>query len=80
MIKFKFSVEELQELETLEINGGTGSESTPQSGCTNNAPGCGYGVVQPGCTNNAARCGSETGSDEGIEPVLYFCQLEPIKP
>lgn len=62
MGNFKFSTEELMEMEALEIRGGAkipGDSIMAQSGCSNTAEYCGSGVDQDKCTNKATRCGAQ---------------------
>ena len=60
MDKTQFAENELQELEALEIRGGSVGSSQPQTGCSNNARGCGGGdVAQTGCSNNVVGCGEK---------------------
>lgn len=80
MKNFLFSVEELQELEALQIRGGGDDISDPstQSGCSNNAKGCGYGATQIGCSNNVTGCGTLVGGDDednGEVPLMFVCQI-----
>lgn len=58
MDKTKFSQNELQEMESLEVRGGTSASAMAQGACVNEAPGCGSGVDQGNCTNKVAGCGS----------------------
>ena len=58
MDKNKFSQSELQELETLEVRGGTSTSDTAQYGCTNSVPGCGANTAQIFCVNESIACGS----------------------
>lgn len=58
----KFSFEELQEWEALQIRGGASSNEDgilAQKSCSNTTLGCGGGVNQDGCTNSAVGCGVE---------------------
>lgn len=81
MKSLKFSIEELQELESLQIRGGGDdvSETGTQNGCSNNAKGCGVGVSQIDCSNNVTGCGtSSEGSGDGPVPIVNHCPTLPI--
>lgn len=57
MEKTDFSMEELQEMETLAVRGGFSATPMSQPKCTNAAPGCGYGIEQVECVNTVTGCG-----------------------
>lgn len=66
MDKNRFSQSELQELEALEIRGGTGaSDEVPQNGCSNYYMYCGADRPQNGCTNYAIACGGSLPPVQG---------------
>ena len=54
-----FLREELNEIEALEVRGGTGATMYAQGECTNTAYGCGGGVDQTKCVNKADGCGRD---------------------
>lgn len=58
MDKTRFSQNELQVMESLEVRGGTSAIAMAQFKCSNGAPGCGSGVDQTECTNMVSGCGS----------------------
>lgn len=57
MSKTQFSIDELREMEALAVRGGHSATPMAQPGCTNSAPGCGYGVDQEKCLNTVTGCG-----------------------
>jgi hypothetical protein len=65
MRKTTLTKEELQELELLEVRGGTSSDSMAQFECVNSAKGCGKDVTQYACTNTVFGCGGPSTSTEG---------------
>lgn len=70
MDKRIFSKEELNEIEALEVKGGTGDPREflyAQGECVNTADGCGGDVDQAKCVNKATGCGRVTLKD-GSEP------------
>lgn len=70
MKSLSFTKEELNELESLQISGGTGGiMPLAQTECSNSSAGCGYGTDQTKCSNTVTGCGSRP------DPVLLnpFC-------
>ena len=65
MDKSLFKLDELQELEALEVRGGNTDSILAQTGCPNNAYGCGVDADQTACQNNVVGCTCRIPLTEG---------------
>lgn len=54
MDKTRFSQNELLEMESLEVRGGSSANAMAQDGCINEAAGCGANVDQSSCVNKVS--------------------------
>lgn len=76
MENFKFTAEELSELEALQIRGGaSGNPADPmaQDGCINKNLGCGAGATQRQCVNEASGCGADVYLGSACGTQLKTC-------
>lgn len=58
MDQTKFSQNELLEMESLKVRGGTSANAMTQGGCINIPADCGLDVDEDKCVNHAPGCGS----------------------
>lgn len=62
MLKGIFTIEEISQLEALDIRGGHGGARDTNNGC-NTVSGCAC-TSQTGCPNNAKGCGTNSDDEE----------------